>query len=361
MKQIIVHGVLVGQEIVGTFSDEDKNYCQRFYSENFTKQDSCLFVEIIPAKKRVYYTYVRGNLVSAEKRQGSYFALTLSADELCRHIYSLFELFNQFYETYVMKDLLTRDGNVTRYKVKSFEQGSSIKGYEKKILDRLSVASEDFLFDKYDFPFSRQSHGHNPMVRVSLKDVDSPDFFEQLEKSQRVFVSPSIPSQRLMIEDLKDNILQRDAETEKKENAILNLRTELDALRKEIDATRKSCDKIRNDYETRFKEMPQKTKIFESIRDLYKESSKQTETLAKLLENKNDGVSTMVEDPRPPHPLPSKKRKRILSLAIVLLLLILLLFTWSEMETWKKAESTKTEQIDNINSEKKSTNLSPVK
>ena len=51
-----IHGVPKGQEIWG--SEQDRNYIKSFYSATCNEKVRFV-VEIIPAKKKTYYTYIR--------------------------------------------------------------------------------------------------------------------------------------------------------------------------------------------------------------------------------------------------------------------------------------------------------------
>ena len=117
-----IHGVLKGQEIWG--SEQDRDYIKSIYSAPNNRNEQVRFVvEIIPTKKKTYYTYIREKTVfGAENREGSYFGMTVSFDGVyCTDNESLFTLFDTIFNKRIIGTLLQNQNGNFRFAVASFE------------------------------------------------------------------------------------------------------------------------------------------------------------------------------------------------------------------------------------------------
>lgn len=199
-----IHGVLKGQEIWG--SEQDRDYIKSIYSAPNNRNEQVRFVvEIIPTKKKTYYTYIREkNVFGAENREGSYFGMTVSFDGVyCTDNESLFTLFDTVFNKRIIGTLLQNQNGNLRFAVASFEgKNKELESIQTEFLKQLDSFSEDL--DNIDNSFSSTSSGQIPLYNIS--DIDNSSFFNVLRKTLKVFVSPEYPTRDAQIASLLKQI-----------------------------------------------------------------------------------------------------------------------------------------------------------
>lgn len=216
-----IHGVPKGQEIWG--SEQDRNYIKSFYSATCNEKVRFI-VEIIPAKKKTYYTYIREkNVFGAENREGSYFGMTVSFDGVyCTDNESLFTLFDTVFHKRIIGTLLQNQNGNFRFAVASFEgKNKELESIQTEFLKQLDSFAEDL--DNIDNSFHGTLVGQIPLYNIL--DIDSPNFFNILRKTLKVFISPEYPTRDAQITSLRKQI-----EPEKAKNKqLLEDKSELES------------------------------------------------------------------------------------------------------------------------------------
>ena len=199
-----IHGVLKGQEIWG--SEQDRDYIKSIYSAPNNRNEQVRFVvEIIPTKKKTYYTYIREkNVFGAENREGSYFGMTVSFDGVyCTDNESLFTLFDTVFNKRIIGTLLQNQNGNFRFAVASFEgKNKELESIQTAFLKQLDSFAEDL--DNIDNSFHGTLAGQIPLYNIS--DIDNSSFFNVLRKTLKVFISPEYPTRDAQIASLRKQI-----------------------------------------------------------------------------------------------------------------------------------------------------------
>lgn len=320
MERILIHGVTRGREIKpDNITEKEKGYCEKFYNATFTKRDISFFVEIVPGHERIYYTYIRGNIISNINRDNSYFGITFSTDLLSQNIGNLFSFFDNFFKEKAEKELFTKTGQNLKYAKESFEEYSVLNSYENIILETIKKNREDFRFGKYDFGKSKKGTVNSNIPTFNTYDVDSKDFFSQLEASNKVLISPEHPTLRSTTDNLQRKITAKENEIASKESEIHKLSDEIKRLQGELSTSKKTAADLKSDYERKIRELSKKKNLVNSLQNLYNESASQTETLKKMLSDEKDGGGNQTKMPdgttTPTNP-PSEIKKRFLVILI---------------------------------------------
>ena len=320
MERILIHGVTRGREIKpDNITEKEKGYCEKFYNDAFTKRNTSFFVEIMPGHGRIYYTYIRGNIISKINRDNSYFGITFSTDLLSQNIGNLFSLFDNFFKEKAEKELFVKKGQNLQYSKESFEEYSVLNSYENIILETIKKNREDFRFGKYDFGRSKKGAVNSNIPTFNTYDVDSKDFFSQLEASNKVLISPEHPTLRSTTDILQRKITAKENEIASKESEIHKLSDEIKRLQGELSTSKKTAADLKSDYERKIRELSKKKDLVNSLQNLYNESASQTETLKKMLSDENDGggnPTKMLDGTTTPINPPSEIKKRLLVILI---------------------------------------------
>lgn len=185
--KLYVHGVPIGHEICPQDAEED--YLKGFYShDKEVKEASYMQIDILDGKS--FYTYLHKKSVSSEiGRPGSYLGITICFEKQhCTNVHLLYEILETIYQKICVGCLIKQEPNNERFLVKEIASAlfkgnlavDYIKAAFKQNLDKYLSNS----FDSLD-GFSN-SVGE---VKYSLKEVDSPLFYETL-KNRRILVSP---------------------------------------------------------------------------------------------------------------------------------------------------------------------------
>lgn len=320
MERILIHGVTRGREIKPeNITEKEKGYCEKFYNATFTKRDISFFVEIVPGHERIYYTYIRGNIISNINRDNSYFGITFSTDLLSQNIGNLFAFFDNFFKEKAEKELFTKTGQNLKYSKESFEEYSVLNSYENIILETIKKNREDFRFGKYDFSRSKKGTVNSNIPTFNTYDVDSKDFFSQLEASNKVLISPEHPTLRSTTDILQRKITAKENEIASKESEIHKLSDEIKRLQGELSTSKKTAADLKSDYERKIRELSKKKDLVNSLQNLYNESASQTGTLKKMLSDEKDGGGNPTKMPdgttTPTNP-PSEIKRRFLVILI---------------------------------------------
>lgn len=209
-----IHGVPKGQEIWG--SEEDRGYIKSFYSSSYNEQIRFV-VEIIPAKKKAYYTYLRAkNVYGSENREGSYFGITISLNGVyCTDNENLYALFDQIFNQKIVGTLLNNQNGNYRFVSSTFENKTKeIEAIKNLFLQQLEGSFKE---DVENIDGSFVASSNNQTAFFNIADVDSSLFFSTLKKTLKVYISPEYPTKDSQIASLRKQI-----EPEKAKNKQLS-------------------------------------------------------------------------------------------------------------------------------------------
>ncbi len=224
-----VHGVPKGQDVWGT--EQDRDYIKSFYSVSYT-ENVRFVVELIPARKRIFYTYLRAqNIYGSENRNGSYFGMTISFDDAyCTDNESLFALFDTFFHKRIVGSLIQNNNGNYRFITATFEgKHTDLENIRSEFLKQLDSFDEDM--EKIDDSFASSANGQ--VAYFNISDIDNSSFFSVLQKTLKVYISPEYPT--------------KDAKLAAAANKINSTEKELVMLRTDKQNLEEECRKLRNE------------------------------------------------------------------------------------------------------------------
>jgi len=197
-----IHGVPKGQDVWG--SEQDRDYIKSFYSVSCA--ESVRFVaEIIPAKKRAFYTYLRAkNVYGSENREGSYFGMTVSFDGVyCTDNESLYALFDTVFNKRILGSILQNNNGNYRFLSPTFDaKGKELESLQSEFIKQLGSFSEDF--EEIDTSFKGTANGQVAYFHTS--DIDNSSFFSVLKQTLKVYISPEYPTKDAQIASLRKQV-----------------------------------------------------------------------------------------------------------------------------------------------------------
>lgn len=106
-------------------------------------------------------------------------------------------------------------------------------------METIKKNREDFRFGKYDFSRSKKGAVNSNIPTFNIYDVDSKDFFSQLEASNKVLISPEHPTLRSTTDILQRKITAKENEIASKESEIHKLSDEIKRLQGELSTSKK--------------------------------------------------------------------------------------------------------------------------
>lgn len=300
---LYIHGVPVGHEICGC--DADLDYIKGFYNHDAKVEVSSLLqIDVVNGKS--FYTYLRKkNIRNAEGRPGSYFGLTVSfAGRYCTSVQMLYAVLDAIYRQVCVNCLIKSEAGGDRFLVKEIS-ACSYKNHS--VIDFIKAAFNDQI-ENLHFEKLNGFSSSNAEATFSLKEVDSPLFFETMQQ-RRILVSPEYGTASVAY-----NNLLKELEPMKKESAQLktanaqlteskeNLSKEVARLeretaesntsagkkyKKQLDALQAQLEKCKQEKD----ELDAKIKEATSAVDLMDEPVlKLTRLLASRFQEKNDKV-----------------------------------------------------------------------
>jgi hypothetical protein len=197
-----IHGVPKGQDVWG--SEQDRDYIKSFYSASYA--ESVRFVvEIIPAKKRAFYTYLRAkNVFGSENREGSYLGMTISLEGVyCTDNESLFALFDTIFNKRIIGSILQSNSGNLRFTLPAFDgKSKELESLQSEFLKQLDSFAEDL--EKIDSTFTGSANGQ--IAYYNTSEVDSSNFFSVLKQTLKVYISPEYATKDAQIAALKKQV-----------------------------------------------------------------------------------------------------------------------------------------------------------
>ena len=242
-SNIYIHGVPNGQDIWGC--EQDRDYIKSFYGDN--TDTSRFVVEVIPAKRRSFYTYLRGkNLSASDSRQGSYFGITISLDGIhCTNTNNLFQLCDMIFNRMIAGNILLNRNGTFCYACRNFEQkNKELEGIQSALQKGLAKFEDFHYLEPIDNTFKRTSE---KIPKFNTVDVDSPWFFAVLKKTLRVHISPNYASQEDIIAALHAQINPEKIRNKKLVEANADLTRQLDDATRQNSSYAAELSKLRDE------------------------------------------------------------------------------------------------------------------
>lgn len=272
-----VHGTPKGQCIWG--ADEDRDYIKSFYAGE-TEEKVRFIIEVSPRKNRTYFTYLRcKNFLSADKRPGAYFGMTLSIDGLyfCKDTANLYKLFDQIYTNYIANGtIVARQQDKEAYLVSAFVEKASKLEEAQKVL--VKTFTDSFVETGDIRKIESKDIAKEPSApqRYYLSDVDSQAFQASLRNNLKVYVSPEYPSKDNLIAHLhqqinpeKEKSKQMAEECSKLQEQLNNTVRERDSLKQKagtLETTKQQLEGTLRDKERRISDLEQRNRLLEKER-----------------------------------------------------------------------------------------------
>ena len=272
-----IHGTPKGQNLWG--ADEDRDYIKSFYACE-TEEKVRFIIEVSPRKERTYFTYLRcKNFLSADKRPGAYFGMTLSIDGLyfCKDTANLYKLFDQIYTNYIANGtIVARQQDKEAYLVSAFAEKASKLEEVQKVL--VKTFTDSFVETGDIRKIESKDIAKEPSApqRYNLSDVDSQAFQASLRNNLKVYVSADYPSKDNLIAHLnqqinpeKEKSKRMAEECSKLQEQLSNTIRERDSLKQKVgvlDTTKQQLEGTLRDKERRISDLEQRNRLLEKER-----------------------------------------------------------------------------------------------
>lgn len=363
-----IHGTPKGQNIWG--ADEDRDYIKSFYT-NETEEKVRFIIEISPRKNHTYFTYLRcKNFLSADKRPGAYFGMTLSIDGLyyCKDAANLYKLFDQIYTNYIANGtIVARQQDKEAYLVSAFAEKASKLEEVQKVLVKTFTDSFVETGDVRKIESKDIAQESSAPQRYNLSDVDSQAFQASLRNNLKVYVSTDYPSKDNLIAHLnqqinpeKEKSKRMAEECSKLQEQLNNTIRERDSLKQKVgvlDTTKQQLEETLRDKERKIFDLEQRNWLLEKertkqqvestirqIQPQIKELSKQMSMIAPDRQYDNEGQCRQKPTPQSIGAWATLGISALCLLILAFITVFLLcpqLFTYKQSTTPSKVETHK--------------------
>lgn len=258
--KLYAHGVPNGQDTWGV-DTYAKEYIGLFYGGKYKDCGPLMVVEVkqTGSVTNCYYTYLRSKNVSAEDgRPGSYVALTIRINMYYADIQNIYNLLEAAYNKFILGNIVSMSGEVTKYKVKSFSQ-------EEKILNSLEEEVQNYLLQfasNSDYmPLNGfKSSGQAEPSRINTLECGVKSVADHVKSNGCICVSSLFPLHRE-----KQLLAQKDAELKStKETAQQQVEKTKQDAQYEIERVKNAKDKELQDLKEQFKDSDRAIKDLES-------------------------------------------------------------------------------------------------
>ena len=217
--------------------DHARQVCRQYFDLPSTKDDpphnSDFYVELFPADKFAYYTYLHRKAVSGVPREGAHLALTMRiSGGYCNQPKAIYDLFDMVYMQYVDGKVVQRKGNGEVFIIPSLSScESQRKQMETALADALQhlVAGTLSEFGK-EVSASRQPSS----TKYFSADTDNEQLLAELRRTHKLRLIPSTDgsAERVSIcnnaiEQLRAQLVQSEGVIQQKNAAIEQLNAQL--------------------------------------------------------------------------------------------------------------------------------------
>ncbi|MBO6118366.1 MAG: hypothetical protein J6P44_07480 [Bacteroidales bacterium] len=232
--EVYLHGVPSGQKV--SDNGKDVRYISGFYNGNVLHADRGLVIEVVG--KKIYYTYLKYDLIANDNRQGSYFGLTLMIDanyyENYLHIYSLLEgIYRQKIDGSIIKN--------NKFIVADFT---------KQLQEEISKIIEQDIISNHTgkiFPildgFVKQK---GELLRINCGEINDFEITKLLKKNLVIYLSDLYQTNLSKVKDFKQKIENKDNEISSLTSSLQRLENEKSSLKSEIQQMKEQNKKLQD-------------------------------------------------------------------------------------------------------------------
>lgn len=231
-----VHGTLsAGQS---AWKGIDKDYIGTLYQPS--KEDFSLMVEVVKrqAQIKTFYNFlVRNKVLSKSNREGAYFGMTLSIDDLyCLDAKGLYSLFDTVFSKMIVGNILKLiDDSRYIYMIDGFEEKNT---FLKTVEQNFSVMFSSF-FRQQDFiRLSSDQVSVSKVIGMNPLDVNPQNIKDAFCNNARVMISPAFPSIQMKLYMMRAEEERQKSEAELKRAFM----AKLDQQKEELEAELQSKD-----------------------------------------------------------------------------------------------------------------------
>lgn len=229
--EIYVHGTPRGHQIWG--SEHNHDYIANFYNI-VSRATGKVALQIDICNGNTYYTYLRQqNVYDVEGRPRAFFAMTIAFNRSqCTDVYRLYQLFDAVYNQICAGTILKTTADGENYLVADLREAHSgttatvdkiQAAFAQKIPELISPTLQP-LTSADTFAKSKKT--------VSLLDVDSPLFFENVKKHS-VIVYPDMQPAAVALESLSNELRQLTEQNKSLSTTNKQFKTDIAALSQE--------------------------------------------------------------------------------------------------------------------------------
>lgn len=215
-----------------------KQVCEKYFNlpSNEIPHSSDFYVELFPADNYSYYTYLHRKAVNGMPREGAHIALTMRiSGGYCNQPKTIYDLLEMVYMQYLDGKIIQRKGDGEVFIVPSL---MSCETQRKQMESALGQALQQLVagtlqsFGKEVSP-SRQSSS----TKIFSADTDNEQLLIELRKTHKLRLIPSNESSaeystslNSVIEQLKQQLTQKDGAIQQKNKEIEQLNNQLKEL-----------------------------------------------------------------------------------------------------------------------------------
>ncbi len=278
-----IHGKPYSQDIWknDTYSD----YLNGMYSNvylNASSDESYLIIEIL--NNTVHYTYMRSKGIrDSQGRDGSFFAMTVSLKGQYCSAAILYNLLDQIYNKIAKPSFFNQSDGYLQYKV--------LQLADANILDQIRSAFDKNVmhlgFKKLDNPIDTIRSIETKTI--SLMDVDSPEFINELSKS-RIIVSCELDSAVKRCQKIESELATTNAQKKALSTSNEELKSQVSSLSQEIKSLSTKLQESVSSSEKKYNEkLTQLQKDIELI-------SKERDSLKKKIDEATNSIE-LIDQP----------------------------------------------------------------
>lgn len=185
--EFLIHGTLSDGQ--SSWKETDQDYCARSYVAN-RQENVVLDIEVQKSGKGLstYYNYLRYKNISAPRRTGSYFGITVRLDGLiCTDVKSMYHILDMLFNKMVVGNLLIPNGGGYIYSFDSFKtKENDLLAIQNQFISLFNAT----FFSKDDFIQIPSSYTKkNSVLCVNSNEVNKATVAETLKGGNKLCVS----------------------------------------------------------------------------------------------------------------------------------------------------------------------------
>lgn len=229
---LYIHGAPRGHQIWGC--DRNHEFIELFYNgDSSITYKPVLLIDIYMGD--TYYTYFRKkDVYDSGGRSGSFFAMTICfRKSYCTNVYKLYQIFDKVYTQVCIGSIIKQKDDQEQFLVSDFVDSRSGNMATVDKIRAIFIKNIENLIEPYLFPLENVADTFNKAkLCYSLKEVDSPVFFDFFEK-QSLLVTPCLEPAIIANQSIRQQLKVTKAQKEKLESVNEQLQASNSQLIKE--------------------------------------------------------------------------------------------------------------------------------